>query len=110
MIQHSMGRFEEAIASYDRAHALAPGLAQVRMLQAMLLLERATMCAASTATRRAGRRQTIRDPRRPFTQPLWLGKEDLRGKTILVYAEQGFGDTLQFHALCATGRRQRARA
>jgi tetratricopeptide (TPR) repeat protein len=33
---------------------------------------------------------------RKFTQPLWLGKPDLRGKTILIYAEQGFGDTLQF--------------
>ncbi len=27
---------------------------------------------------------------------LWLGKEDIAGKKILVYAEQGLGDTLQF--------------
>lgn len=30
-----------------------------------------------------------------FTQPLWAG-EPLAGRTILVYAEQGFGDTIQF--------------
>jgi hypothetical protein len=30
-----------------------------------------------------------------FTQPRWTG-EALQGKTILVYAEQGLGDTLQF--------------
>jgi hypothetical protein len=27
---------------------------------------------------------------------LWLGQQDLAGKTILLYAEQGLGDTLQF--------------
>ena len=30
-----------------------------------------------------------------FPQPVWNG-QDLRGKRILVYAEQGFGDTFQF--------------
>src|SRR5208282_3447569 len=34
--------------------------------------------------------------RRSFTAPLWLGKESLDGKTILLHAEQGFGDTIQF--------------
>lgn len=36
------------------------------------------------------------DPRRAMTAPLWLGKEPLHGKTILVPDEQGLGDTLQF--------------
>ena len=31
-----------------------------------------------------------------FSQPLWLGEESLKGKTIFIYAEQGFGDTIQF--------------
>jgi tetratricopeptide (TPR) repeat protein len=34
-------------------------------------------------------------PERPFSQPKWQG-EHLNGKKILVHAEQGFGDTLQF--------------
>ena len=34
--------------------------------------------------------------RRGFTQPLWLGAESLAGRTILLHAEQGLGDTLQF--------------
>jgi tetratricopeptide (TPR) repeat protein len=32
---------------------------------------------------------------RAYTQPRWNG-ESLSGKTLLIYAEQGFGDTLQF--------------
>jgi tetratricopeptide (TPR) repeat protein len=33
--------------------------------------------------------------RAPLAQPQWQG-EDLRGRRIFLYAEQGFGDTLQF--------------
>ncbi len=33
---------------------------------------------------------------RNFSQPPWRGDEPIAGKTILLYAEQGFGDTLQF--------------
>jgi tetratricopeptide (TPR) repeat protein len=34
--------------------------------------------------------------RRNLSPPLWLGEQSLHGKTILLHAEQGFGDTLQF--------------
>jgi Flp pilus assembly protein TadD len=34
-------------------------------------------------------------PVRPFPQPRWTG-QDVTGKTILLHAEQGFGDTIQF--------------
>jgi tetratricopeptide (TPR) repeat protein len=34
--------------------------------------------------------------RRIFDKPLWLGKESIRGKRILIYSEQGLGDTIQF--------------
>ncbi|WP_295990178.1 tetratricopeptide repeat-containing glycosyltransferase family protein [Rugamonas sp.] len=33
---------------------------------------------------------------RPAAPPLWHGQGALAGKTLLVYAEQGLGDTLQF--------------
>lgn len=31
-----------------------------------------------------------------FTSPLWLGQESISGKVILIHAEQGYGDTMQF--------------
>ena len=34
--------------------------------------------------------------RRDFPQTLWLGAEEIAGKTILLHAEQGLGDTIQF--------------
>jgi len=33
---------------------------------------------------------------RKFEQPLWLGGEPVAGKTILLHAEQGLGDTIQY--------------
>jgi hypothetical protein len=34
--------------------------------------------------------------RQQLGAPLWLGRESLAGKTILLWSEQGIGDTLQF--------------
>lgn len=34
--------------------------------------------------------------RRALPGPCWLGKEPLAGRTVLLHAEQGLGDTLQF--------------
>ena len=31
-----------------------------------------------------------------LSQPLWLGEENITGKTLFVYWEQGLGDTIQF--------------
>lgn len=33
---------------------------------------------------------------RNFQQPLWLGEESIAGKTLLIHAEQGLGDVIQF--------------
>ena len=41
----------------------------------------------STSARRAGG---------DFAQPLWLGAESIRGKTVLLHSELGLGDTLLF--------------
>ena len=34
--------------------------------------------------------------RHNFTQPMWDGRSDIAGKTILLHAEQGLGDTILF--------------
>jgi Flp pilus assembly protein TadD len=39
---------------------------------------------------------TFKHHARNFGKPLWLGQENLAGRTILLHAEQGFGDTIQF--------------
>ncbi len=31
-----------------------------------------------------------------FSQPVWLGDGDIAGKTVLIYADEGLGDSIQF--------------
>src|SRR6185437_7816594 len=41
-------------------------------------------------------RSGMRDTRRSYRGALWLGEYPLARKTILLHAEQGLGDTIQF--------------
>lgn len=89
-------RIDAAIASHERAIALQPGHphAHWNMAIAMLLAGRFEPGWALHEWRwQGGPRGT---PQRNFSRPLWLGKECLDGKTILLHAEQGLGDTIQF--------------
>jgi hypothetical protein len=40
--------------------------------------------------------EQLRANKRNFPQPLWRGQESVAGKTVLLHAEQGMGDTIQF--------------
>ena len=89
------GQVEKALAECRRTLELRPDLAAAHLTRAMLLL--LTGCFAEGWAEYewrwewAGAPSPMRDP----TQPVWRG-EDPRGRAILVQAEQGFGDTIQF--------------
>jgi len=90
-----LGDWPAAIASYDRALALDPGNAMAHWNQGLCLLrlgdfERGWPKYEWRWDAVAGMR------RAPHRQPLWLGGAPLAGRTILLHAEQGLGDTLQF--------------
>ena len=88
-----LGRLEEAIAHYRMATQLAPQSAGAhKNLGHALLLTGDLQQGFQEYEWRW--RQPGWSPR-PFVQPLWDGSP-LNGKTILLHAEQGFGDTLQF--------------
>lgn len=91
----AMERLEEAVQDYDRALAIAPQDAQVHWNKATTLLAAGHLAEgfaeyewrwqwSGFATRRPG-----------FAQPAWQG-EPIAGKTLLVHAEQGAGEVIQF--------------
>jgi tetratricopeptide (TPR) repeat protein len=87
------GRTEEAIACYDQALRLDPKSASARYNQALALLQQGDYERGWAEYEwRWKRPQT---PPRPFKQPRWDGSP-LEGRTILLWCEQGLGDTLQF--------------
>jgi tetratricopeptide (TPR) repeat protein len=88
-----IGRMDDALASFRRAGALDPGYAMAAACEGMLHLLRGNLAAG---WEKYEARWRIGDlPPRDFAQPQWRG-EPLAGKTILLHAEQGFGDTIQF--------------
>src|SRR5580693_851618 len=88
-------RSEEALASYDEAIALKPDYAEAHWNQSLgfLLVGR-----FEQGWRQFEWRKKLKAPLglRLFTQPVWLGAEDIACKTLFIYWEQGLGDTIQF--------------
>jgi tetratricopeptide (TPR) repeat protein len=91
----ALNRHHEALASYDRALELKKDYADAHFNRALALLTigdfRSGLVDYEWRWRRAGMPE-----RRGHGRPLWLGEYPLQRKTILLQAEQGLGDTIQF--------------
>jgi tetratricopeptide (TPR) repeat protein len=93
-VLQDMGRYDEAIAAFAKALALKPDYADAKFNQGFLLLARGDLIEGwSCYEARLRRPGLLPDP--GYIQPNWDGS-DLNGRTILLHAEQGFGDTIQF--------------
>ncbi|MDK9702203.1 MAG: tetratricopeptide repeat protein [Sulfuritalea sp.] len=90
-------RPEEALAAYGRALALKPDYPEARGNESLCRLLMGDFARGWHAYEwRWESSGELSGEKRNFPQPLWLGKESLAGTTILLHAEQGFGDSLQF--------------
>lgn len=87
------GHLRPAQDLYERAISLAPDHTDAHFHLAVALLAQGNLLQGFTEYE--WRRRKTGFPRHGFSQPEWQG-EPLAGRTILVYAEQGLGDTLQF--------------
>jgi len=91
VVHQDLGDIDEASAAFDRALELEPESGDIHLTKAHLLL--------SAGRFREGweeqeyRRLAPEFPRGRFPFPEWKG-EDLTGKNLLVYAEQGIGDEI----------------
>jgi tetratricopeptide (TPR) repeat protein len=97
-VYEAMMRYDEALVSYERAIAVNPGYAGAHWNRALLNLQHGRLGDGwrGYEWRWKNEHLAVWRDERDFTQPLWLGQEPLAGKTILLHAEQGLGDTLQF--------------
>jgi tetratricopeptide (TPR) repeat protein len=90
--------FAGAIASYNLALARQPGFADARFNLALTSLRVGDFVTgwAQYESRWRTDNGPVSLRGRDFSQPLWLGRQDIAGKTILLHGEQGLGDSLQF--------------
>jgi tetratricopeptide (TPR) repeat protein len=85
-------RLDEALASFDKAIALLPNYVAAHYYQSQCLL---LMGRLERGWRQYEWRNRKYETTRRYLRPLWSG-EDIAGKTLFIYCEQGFGDVLQF--------------
>lgn len=89
-------RYEEALQSYARALKIKPDYAEAHWDESLCRLRLGEFALGWQKYEWRRKTPLGKKALRDFTQPLWLGKEDLNHKTILLHAEQGLGDTIQF--------------
>ncbi|MCZ6861975.1 MAG: tetratricopeptide repeat protein [Alphaproteobacteria bacterium] len=92
----NLGKYEEALASHHRALKINPDYPNYHCNLAYTLLVNGDFEAGWKEHEWRLQIEEPENSRRSFAQPLWLGKETLKGRTILLHGEQGFGDTIQF--------------
>ena len=92
----ALDRHAEAIASFDKAIELQKDYADAHFNRALSLLTLGDLARGFEQYEWRWKRSAMRDTRRGYGKPLWLGEYPLARKTILLHAEQGLGDTIQF--------------
>jgi hypothetical protein len=90
-----LGRHAEAAACFDEALRVAPDSALAQFNKATHLLLMGDF-AKGWPLYESRWRKPDQHGKRDFEAPLWLGESKIAGKTILLHAEQGLGDTIQF--------------
>ncbi|MFZ1909244.1 MAG: tetratricopeptide repeat protein [Burkholderiales bacterium] len=92
----ALKRHDEALASYGKALALEPDFAEAHANLGLLRLLLGDFERGWEEYEWRWKGPSFSASRRNFSQPLWLGEDGVSGKTLLIHAEQGLGDTIQF--------------
>lgn len=87
------GRVEAALADFERAVTLEPEMVAPRFNRSLALLRLGDFARGWPAYEHRFETEMVRAL--PFTQPRWQG-EPVAGRTVVLWGEQGHGDTLQF--------------
>ena len=90
---HFEHRFDDALASYEEAIRLKPDYAEAYYNRSFVHLSRGDFAAGWPDYEWRFRCKEYKGRR--FAQPVWDGAP-LAGRTLLIHAEQGLGDTLHF--------------
>jgi hypothetical protein len=92
----ALNHHADAIASFERAIAIEPDFADAHFNKSLALLAIGDYPRGQAEYEWRWKRSGTEHLRHNFGRPLWRGDDAPQGKTILLHAEQGLGDTIQF--------------
>jgi tetratricopeptide (TPR) repeat protein len=85
-----------SLEHYRRATELNPDFAVAHWMEALCHLQMGDFEEGWKKYEWRWKKEPLQSWAPRFTQPRWDGSQSLHGKTILLWAEQGLGDTIQF--------------
>ena len=89
-------RYDKAMECYSHAQAINPAHVGANFNESLCQLLLGNFDIGWRKYEWRWQTKQLVRAKRKFQQPIWLGYESLQGKTILLHAEQGLGDTIQF--------------
>lgn len=89
------GNATEALSLFEQVVRQKPNFAEAHNNYAMMLMSLGQFVKGFREYEWRWKTSQLKEAYRDFGRPCWRG-EDLTNKTLFIYAEQGFGDTLQF--------------
>ncbi|MDA0332062.1 MAG: tetratricopeptide repeat protein [Proteobacteria bacterium] len=96
LAEHSLMNLDSALDCFDTALCIDPGNIDAQWNKSHVLLTLGRYEEGFRLYETRWKHPQIQLKKRKFDSRLWLGQEPLSGKTILLFAEGGFGDTIQF--------------
>ncbi|MBE7523833.1 MAG: tetratricopeptide repeat protein [Burkholderiales bacterium] len=91
-----LGRHADALASFERALAAEPERAASHVNASRCRLALGDYARGWPEHEWRWRDDQMRRGWRDFAVPRWTGEQDLAGRRLLLHAEQGYGDAIQF--------------
>ena len=89
-------RYDEALEKFRRSSSINPAYHRAIYNESVALLSIGDLSQGLLKYESRWNTPTFPNQKPVMDCPQWTGAEDLSGKSIFVYAEQGLGDTIQF--------------
>lgn len=110
-VLQGLGLMDQALENFEKALAIVPDSPLANFNRGLIMLGRGDYEAGwkGYEWRFKSPELPIYKVKRRFLKPQWTGRESLKGKTLLIYSEQGYGDAVQFSRYATLAKQRGAK-